>query len=274
MRVRIVVFVLAVLCLLPVFAHVAWHLPAFGAHPLPYGDAINAAGTKERHVTNMVSAVNFDYRGFDTLGEEFMLLCAVTGASVLLRGSRGEQREDPQRMPDRDVLAHADAVVLISRLMGALSVLFGIYVMLHAMTTPGGGFQGGVIVASGLLLVFLGEGYHGWRRVMRSEILDLCEGGGATLYALCGFASMLVGLPFLQNMMPLGKVGDLFSGGLMLVENLGVGFAVAGGFAVLFLEFLEETRQEAEGDNDDGDGDSGGGDSGGGDSGGGGEKGA
>ena len=39
-----------------------------------------------------------------------------------------------------------------------LIVLFGMYVGLHAMTTPGGGFQGGVIIASGLLLVLSGPG--------------------------------------------------------------------------------------------------------------------
>ena len=105
------------------------------------------------------------------------------------------------------------------------------------MTTPGGGFQGGVIVASGMVLIFLGEGYGGWRRLMPSRLLDACEGSGAALYALCGFASMAMGRPFLQNILPLGTARDVFSGGLMLVENVGVTFAVAGGFAVIFLNF-------------------------------------
>ena len=47
---------------------------------------------------------------------------------------------------------------------------------------------------------------------------------------------------FLENILPLGSFRDMLSGGLMLVENAGVGFAVAGGFGSLFLEFLEETR--------------------------------
>lgn len=91
-RARLILFALAGLCILPGVAYVALHMPQFGAHPLPYGDAINAAAPGERHLTNMVSAVNFDYRGFNTLGKEFMLLCAVTGVSVLLRGQRGEGR--------------------------------------------------------------------------------------------------------------------------------------------------------------------------------------
>jgi multicomponent Na+:H+ antiporter subunit B len=81
-RFRLVLFALACLCLVPAVLHVALAMPVFGAHPLLYGDAINAAAPGERHVSNMVSAVNFDYRGFDTLGEEFMLLCAVTGTSA------------------------------------------------------------------------------------------------------------------------------------------------------------------------------------------------
>lgn len=48
-------------------------------------------------------------------------------------------------------------------------------------------------------------------------------------------------------MLPLGETGGLLSGGLILVGNLGVAFAVAGGFGLLLLEFLEETRRPEEG---------------------------
>jgi multicomponent Na+:H+ antiporter subunit B len=246
-RARLVVFALACLCVLPGVVQVARHMPRFGDHPLPYGDAINAAAPRERHVTNMVSAVNFDYRGFDTLGEEFMLLCAVTGVTVLLRGARGEQLSArPGVVEGRPIRRRSDGVVMICRAMGGLTMLFGLYVVLHAMTTPGGGFQGGVILASGALLVFLGDGYRAWRRLVRSETMDAAEGLGAALYASCGFASMTLGQPFLRNILPLGQPRDLFSGGLMLVENAGVALAVAGGFAVLFIEFLEETRAEGD----------------------------
>lgn len=242
-RARLLLFLAACLVVLPAVVHVARRMPRFGAHALPYGDAINQAAPGERHVTNMVSAVNFDYRGFDTLGEEFMLLCAVTGATVLLRGTRGETPSArPGVVAGRPIHRRSDGVKLVCRMFGPLTLLFGVYVALHAMTTPGGGFQGGVIIASALLLVLLGEGYGGWRGIARAKVLDACEGLGATLYALCGFASMAAGRSFLHNVLPLGTLKNLFSGGLMLVENAGVAFAVAGGFAVLFLEFLEETR--------------------------------
>ncbi len=242
-RLRMALLAVAALILLLPIWKVARALPAFGEATAVYGPAVNALGPPMRHVSNMVSAVNFDFRGFDTLGEEFMLVCAVTGAVLLLRGTRGEDLTDKAgRLPGRALEPRADAVVLVCRIFGPATLLFGIYMALHATVTPGGGFQGGVVIASGVLLVYLGEGYESWRRLVRSKVLDAMEGGGAFLFAMAGLWPWLHGLPFMQNDLPLGKIKDMLSGGLMLVENLGVAFAVTGGFATLFLEFMEETR--------------------------------
>ena len=244
-RLRLVLLALALACIAPALPAVIGTLPVFGSHPLPYGDIINRLAPAERHVTNMVSAVNFDYRGFDTLGEEMMLFVAVTGTAVLLRGTRGEAITAlPATVPGRQIPPHSEALVLTARWFAPVTILFGIYVVLHATVTPGGGFQGGVIIASGLLLLYLGEGYAGWRRFMRNGPLDAIEGGGAAAYALAGFGPMLVGAQYLQNVLPLGSMKLLLSGGLMVVVNASVAFAVAGGFGILFVEFLEETRAE------------------------------
>ena len=53
---------------------------------------------------------------------------------------------------------------------------------------------------------------------------------------------MAAGHPFLENIPPLGTPKDVFSGGLMQLENAGVGLAVFDGCTTLFVEFLEETR--------------------------------
>jgi multicomponent Na+:H+ antiporter subunit B len=240
---------LAMLALLPPVAAVIKHMPAFGDHPLPYGDAINRAAPVERHVTNMVTAVNFDYRGIDTLGEEYMLLAAVTGTIVLLRGRRGENVSDqPARVPGRAIPPRTDALILISRFFGPVVLLFGVYVVLHAQLTPGGGFQGGAIIGSGSLLVYLGEGYRGWRRLIRSHVFDAIEAVGALVFVGAGIAPMAAGARFLENILPLGAPRALLSGGLILVENAGVALAVAGGFILLLIEFLEETRATEPGD--------------------------
>jgi multicomponent Na+:H+ antiporter subunit B len=242
MRLRLALAALGGVALLPPVWKIASAMPAFGEPTGAYGPAVNRLGPPLRHVSNMVSAVNFDFRGLDTLGEELMLVAAVTGAVLLLRGIRGEDLSARPATADRPPVQRAESTILISRLLGPLVLLFGYYMVMHGMTTPGGGFQGGVAFASGLLLLYVGEGYPAWRRLMRGPVLAAVEGGGALLFALAGFVPMIEGKAYMENVLPLGTIREVFSGGLMLVENGGVGLAVAGGFAMLFLEFLEETR--------------------------------
>ena len=115
----------------------------------------------------MVAAVNFDVRGFDTLGEECILIAAVNGTRVLLRGARGEKLTDKAgRLPGRAIVPRSDATILVCRIVATLTVVFGIYMVLHGTVTAGGGFQDGVIIASGLMLLYLGESYRSWRRLI------------------------------------------------------------------------------------------------------------
>lgn len=247
--IRIALASISTAALIPGLVAVGAHMPVFGDHPLPYGDAINAAATAERHVTNMVTAVNFDYRGIDTIGEEFMLLAAVTGAVVLLRGRRGESTTAaPAELPHRHIRPPSDAVVLTCRFFGAVLLLFGMYVVLHAHLTPGGGFQGGAILGSSALLIYLGEGYKAWRRIVRSVAFEMLEAAGALVFIGAGFGPLIVGAKFLENVLPLGQTKSLLSGGLILIANAGVAMAVAGGFTIVLLEFLEETRAQKPGE--------------------------
>ena len=242
-RTRVIVAVLCAILIAPALVVVIMRMPSFGHHPLPYGDAINRTAGAERHVTNMVTAVNFDYRAFDTLGEELMLVAAVTGTLVLLRGRRGESLSDQAAQAgNRPVCERSEAVTLACRFFLPLIVAFGLYVILHAQLTPGGGFQGGAIVASGTLLLYLGESYRLWRRLVHSLLFDMLEATGAIVLVLCGLVPMMWGAAFFENVLPLGETRTLLSGGLILVENAGVALAVAAGFILLLLEFLEETR--------------------------------
>ncbi|MGH7169996.1 MAG: MnhB domain-containing protein, partial [Gemmataceae bacterium] len=110
-RIRIVVFLAAATAFAVLLSWGLLGLPAFGDYRGPYGDVINAVAVPERHLTNMASAVNFDYRAFDTLGEEYILFAAVTGLALLLRRARGEIEEAPQgAADDRPVPPRSDAL--------------------------------------------------------------------------------------------------------------------------------------------------------------------
>ena len=74
-------------------------LPGFGNYPGPYGFVLNRIAVSQTNATGVVSAVNFDYRGFDTLGEEFILLTAAAGVSIVLRRLRGERERRRSTRP-------------------------------------------------------------------------------------------------------------------------------------------------------------------------------
>jgi multicomponent Na+:H+ antiporter subunit B len=208
-------------------------LPDFGHYRGPYGHVLNSVATPERHVTNVVASVVFDYRGFDTLGEEFILFASVMGVALLLR----DVREEETRPRDE---VRSDALRLVGLGFAAGLLALGLYVVAHGYLTPGGGFQGGVVLAGAFALVYLAGSYHGYRRLTPTPALDLVEGAGAGGYAVIGVVSLLLGTAFLHNFGPLGTSGTLASGGSIPFLNVASALEVGAAFTLLFTEFLEE----------------------------------
>jgi multicomponent Na+:H+ antiporter subunit D len=116
----------------------------------------------------------------------------------------------------------------------------GLYVVAHGYLTPGGGFQGGVLLAAAAALLYLAGSYRGFRSATPEPLLDAAEGAGAGAYAALGVATLAAGSSFLANVLPLGKPGTLASAGTMPILSAAVGVAVAAAFVLLFTEFLEE----------------------------------
>jgi multicomponent Na+:H+ antiporter subunit B len=222
----------------------AFDLPDFGNFDGVYGRRVSAAAVHERAAVNVVTAVVFDYRGFDTLGEEFILFGAVVGVALLLRAQREEEEEEPRdEARDRQAPPSSDAVRELSLGLIAPAVLFGIYVVAHGHLTPGGGFQGGVVLATAPLLLYLGGLYPGFRRLSPESLIEAAEGTGAAGYVVVGLVGLVGGSAFLQNVLPLGAPRALLSAGTIPVISLAVGVAVAAGFVFLLSEFLEQTLE-------------------------------
>jgi multicomponent Na+:H+ antiporter subunit B len=210
-------------------------LPDFGHYVGPYGDILNASATPERHATAVVSAINFDYRAFDTLGEEFILFTAVVGVASLLRNLRGERERRPHDdARGRRVRDPSVAVTVVGLGFVGPAVLIG-------LLTPGGGFQGGVILATALLLVYLSDTYVALRRVGPMALIEFAEALGAGSLALLGLAGLLWGGAYMENVLPLGTAGELLSAGTIPLSSVAVGLAVTGGFVFMLSEFLEQT---------------------------------
>jgi multicomponent Na+:H+ antiporter subunit B len=216
-------------------------LPSFGGQITSYARMLNELAPRQRHVTDVVSAITFDYRGIDTLFEEFILLSAVTGISVLLRPLSDARQLPEDQASDRTIPPPSPAVWLLAVFLGSLLVLIGLETVTHGVLTPGGGFQAGVILASALYVVYLGTDYVTVERFQPAPLLEASDGVGASGYVFIGLLGLLAGAGFLSNVVGLGVTGNLIAGGTIPLLNLVVGVEVAGGFAILASEFLDQT---------------------------------
>ncbi|OIK06410.1 MnhB domain-containing protein [Streptomyces monashensis] len=208
-------------------------LPHFGTAVHPYGTRAVATSLRQR-TANVVSSVNFDQRALDTLGEESILFASVLGTLVLLRRARDERVGPPQ----------AGRVLPSTRLLGLVMVpitlLTGVYIVAHGQLSPGGGFQGGVILATGLHMAYVAADYRVLKRIRPLAVLDLADALGAGAFVALGFAGLIAGGAYLQNVLPLGTFGQLSSGGLVPLLNAAVGVEVGSGIIVLLASFLDQ----------------------------------
>src|ERR1700753_1144556 len=100
-RLRLAIFLVAGPVFFGLYCYAAWNLPPWGQYLRPYGDLIAKLAVYERHATDTVNAINYDYRGFDTLGEEFILFTAVIGVTMLLRRQKNLPTSPAGKVADR-----------------------------------------------------------------------------------------------------------------------------------------------------------------------------
>lgn len=209
-------------------------LPDFGSLPHPYAAYVLEHAVTQRHVTNIPAAVVFDYRGWDTLGEELILFTSVIGTALLLRSSRDVPDDRPRDMTTSALVRQAGAVMV------PVTVLLGLWTIAFGYLTPGGGFQGGVVCAAAALLIWIAGSYRDHRRLTPTWLVDAAEGTGAAAYIAVGLAAMAAGQAFLAGFLPHGTTGSLLSGGMIAVLNWATGLEVAAAGVLIFHEFLEE----------------------------------
>ncbi|MDQ0955546.1 multicomponent Na+:H+ antiporter subunit B [Streptomyces phaeochromogenes] len=214
------------------FTTACLRLPDFGGNSHPYGDrAVGAA--LAHHTANVVSAVNFDQRAFDTLGEETILFAAVLGTVVLLRQTRDERQVRPTPA-QISVPIRGYALTMLP-----VTLLVGLYVVVHGQLSPGGGFQGGVVAATALHLLYIGADYRALERIRPVGLYEIGDAVGEGAYLVLGIAGLLGGSAFLANtLISYGTFNTLASGGFVPLLNAAVGMEVACAVVVLLAGFL------------------------------------
>lgn len=126
-----------------------------------------------------------------------------------------------------------------------LACIFGCYVVFHGSSSPGGGFQGGVLIASAILLVFLGYGAARSKKVFSERLLHSTETLAEIVYIIIALLGIFSGLNFCVNFVFGGKVLDT-----SILMNDAVGYHVMAGIIcllIMMLSVLDPDEDEKEG---------------------------
>jgi len=189
---------------------------------------------KDFAAANIVTAIVVSYRGFDTLGEVAVLFAATAGVGSLLTKKRlGIVGPQAGKKPSTEVLRTANG------LLSGLLVMFGAYIFIHGHLTPGGGFQGGVVIATGVLLSLLSDPESHLAHGMMTAVESL---SGAAYVGL-GLLGIFFAWGFLDpRVLPLGRLGALLSAGAIPFIYSAIGLKVGAELSGI-LDALKGDRE-------------------------------
>lgn len=222
-------------------------MPRFGAADTPGSNVVTQRyierGLEETGAVNIVAGMILDYRAFDTLGESTVLFIAACAVLILLRidkDSQGlpimeqiaEDAEDRHYEPKNDRILQASA-----KLLTPVVLLFGVYIILNGHLSPGGGFSGGAILSSGLILYLNAFGFEKSKRFFRYETFKWVSFCALLFYGLAKAYSFYCGANHLESGIPLGAPGAILSGGLIMPLNIAVGMVVACTMYIFYALF-------------------------------------
>ena len=217
-------------------------MPPFGHFRGAYSAFVQHASVPLRHIDNAATAVNFDIRGFDTLGEEFIFFASVAGVMLMFTTAKGSIEQHEETDEGEPIAFKSPATRWFATSLGAFLAAMAVNVAAHTAITPGGGFQGGAIFGSAVACIYLGCGFQAYTRVANKTLFESLDALGAFSYAVMGIATALATGYFLNNVLPTGTIGALVSGGLVQVINGAVFIEIGCGFTILLLEFIKQTR--------------------------------
>ena len=182
---------------------------------------------------NIVTAIIVTYRGLDTLGEVTVLFLAASILGLVLAHDRR------RAAVARDAVPVGELLTTGSRILVPLIMLLGAYVFVNGHLTPGGGFQGGAILASGVLLLLLAAPGRSFGHGLMAAVESLA----GVFYVGIGLLGLFLAGGFLDNrILPIGELGALFSAGAIPVIYSLIGLKVGAELSSM-LSNLSETDQ-------------------------------
>lgn len=140
----------------------------------------------------------------------------------------------------------------VANLLLPFILIFGFYVVVHGHLTPGGGFQGGAVMATGLAMMIVAHAWETIQGAFKKDLLKLVEGAGLVLFLATAISGFVVGRPFFYNW--IAHAGGLFGGeptvagnlnsaGIIPLMNVFVGLEVLGALTIVILYMLAGAKE-------------------------------
>lgn len=129
---------------------------------------------------------------------------------------------------------------VISRKLSPFILLFGFYLVTYGHLSPGGGFQGGVVIASGIVLLLLCQGTDRVQKLFPLTAISFTEALGFLAFLLMGFIGIVLGSGYLSNFLPVGTPGEVPSAGFILILNIVIGLKVGAGITLICFYLFKE----------------------------------
>jgi multicomponent Na+:H+ antiporter subunit B len=188
---------------------------------------------QELGAPNVITGILLTYRAFDTLGEVAVLFMVAAGVGLVLGASNKRRKSSPRKVVETARLS-SEIVQSGAQILAPLIAIFAAYIIMNGHRSAGGGFQGGAVIASGVLLLVLAS----TRYRVDLEFLSMTESAAGVLFVLTGIAGLIFAGGFLDNrMLPLGQFGAFFSAGAIPILSVLLGVKVGCELSVIIDRF-------------------------------------
>lgn len=194
----------------------------------PLAEAYVKSVPQDLGAPNVITGILLTFRGFDTLGEVAVLFMVAAGVGLVLSGGATSETNMEERKPASELVQHGADILL------PLIFIFAAYIIMNGHLSAGGGFQGGAVIASGVMLLLLAKP----ATTLAQDFLSFSESLAGVLFVLVGVAGLIFAGGFLDNrVLPLGQFGAFFSAGAIPVISILLGVKVGAELSVIIDRF-------------------------------------
>lgn len=216
--------------------------------PTTSRDYLTIHAKDESGAHNIVSAIYLGYRAFDTLGETIILIVAIMGTMSIIEEMKRLTHNkhipinfdfalEKEKKASHYLRTHLLEVVTSK--IGPIILIYGFYVMMYGHTSFGGGFQGGVIIASGIIFFYIGNPSHTQLEIAQIRVLLTIEAISFLLFLGAAILSFLFHIDFFSNFFP--YIGLSKEGFIILLNSI-IGLKVGSGISLMCISMINEKR--------------------------------